>query len=107
MLRYVEGAYLALHVLAVEICLHLARRFVAAEADVDVIDSSLQTLRVQTAVLAEHSATHSSKSDGAIHGAGVNVYVAHHLGKVFRHRALATRRVAVDGYRYFLHSYIK
>ena len=74
-----------------------------SETDIDLRQRLLKACAVYVAVGIEHAATHGKERHRPVHGTSVYVYVAYLACQVFRHSALATRRVSVYGYHNLLH----
>ena len=54
----------------------------------------------------EHAVAQGIERDAAVHGTGIDIYVAHFAGQVFGHGALSARRMAVNGYGNLFHYFI-
>ena len=98
-----HGAYVVLDELAVEIGVGASSLGIIAEGDVYVGHGCLKSLCVDVALWVYHAVLHGIEGDAAIHGAGVDIDVAHLACEVFGHGALAAGGVAVYGYGYFFH----
>ena len=98
---HLEAAYLEFHILAIEECGGLAVD--EALVDVDIRHYLAQLLLEYATVGCKELMAQGIEGDAAIHGACVNINIAHTTGKFLGHCAFAARRVAVYCYCNLFH----
>ena len=91
MTAHLEGADLLFHVFVVQVGVGASGLRVELEADMDMGHLGLQLVGLDAAILVEQSLSEGIEGDAAVHGASVDIDIAHFTGEILGHGALSAR----------------